>query len=504
MIIRRRLTRRFTTVDNRIFDDERLSAEGMGVLVYLISRPDDWQVRLTQLGNKFRMGRDKIQRVMREIIAAGYAEREWTRDSVTGAFTAVEYVITDEPARVQDAGSNPRPEKAVVDASPQPGLPSPENTVVAYKKDSTKTERDQIERDARASDRKGKQSPSGSIAPASPVDPNDDPAFVGFMTRWPTGATDNRQRAHANWIKLSEADQRRALDGIDPYRVANKANGRKWVCAAATYLADQPWKQFAAERAEGTTAELATVAAFTRTWWFVFHDRLRLSQPVRHMVAQAAEGRGYSVPAASLPTVEAEQGLTQVATDSPQWRSSRDRLAVAGIRLPDIAVPFVWLPGSVPTVAAQAEIKEGDSASSAVRPQPVVSQSHQPPSARPAADVVFVSRDQAPDLFGRCAARYEQERGKKLLALHARGVEQGWYFPAAWIEAIKQTSIGADGLIPLADTSGMDERQLAALHSIRAQVRAPHGSTWRRSLPTHPIWHAALKGEVSDARRLAS
>ncbi len=39
MIIRRRCNRNFTVLPNAVLDDERLSAEAMGVLCYLRSRP---------------------------------------------------------------------------------------------------------------------------------------------------------------------------------------------------------------------------------------------------------------------------------------------------------------------------------------------------------------------------------------------------------------------------------------------------------------------------------
>jgi hypothetical protein len=44
MIIRRKVNRHFTTVPNEPVNDEGLSFEALGLLTYLLSRPDDWQV----------------------------------------------------------------------------------------------------------------------------------------------------------------------------------------------------------------------------------------------------------------------------------------------------------------------------------------------------------------------------------------------------------------------------------------------------------------------------
>jgi hypothetical protein len=48
MIIRRKVNRHFTTVPNEPVNDEGLSFEALGLLTYLLSRPDDWQVCVDQ------------------------------------------------------------------------------------------------------------------------------------------------------------------------------------------------------------------------------------------------------------------------------------------------------------------------------------------------------------------------------------------------------------------------------------------------------------------------
>ena len=63
----------FTIVSNAIMNDDSLSAEAIGVLVYLLSRPDNWVVRIDQLQRRFNLGRDKMQSIMRELSDAGHA-----------------------------------------------------------------------------------------------------------------------------------------------------------------------------------------------------------------------------------------------------------------------------------------------------------------------------------------------------------------------------------------------------------------------------------------------
>ncbi|MBM3641606.1 MAG: hypothetical protein FJX15_09750, partial [Alphaproteobacteria bacterium] len=51
---------RFTIVTNHIMNDRRLSAAALGVLVYLLSLPDDWSIHSGQLQERFDVGREKM------------------------------------------------------------------------------------------------------------------------------------------------------------------------------------------------------------------------------------------------------------------------------------------------------------------------------------------------------------------------------------------------------------------------------------------------------------
>lgn len=105
MIIRRKHKSRFTIVPNAIFEDRRLSVEAKGALGYLLSRPHDWTVRHTQLQETLGVGRKWLDRIMQELIAAGYVkrDREQGRDE-HNRFTTYNYVVADEP----DAADQPR------------------------------------------------------------------------------------------------------------------------------------------------------------------------------------------------------------------------------------------------------------------------------------------------------------------------------------------------------------------------------------------------------------
>ncbi len=138
VIIKRRRNASFTTLGNDPIDDERLSPDALGVLTYLLSKPDDWEVRPSQLRRRFsRVGRDKMQRILGELIDAGYMLRRKARNPLTGAFERDKFLVFDEPQNADEVGLErvePAPEKAAV------GYPAPANPSLAIYKDLPKTE----------------------------------------------------------------------------------------------------------------------------------------------------------------------------------------------------------------------------------------------------------------------------------------------------------------------------------------------------------------------------
>jgi hypothetical protein len=99
-IIRRHHNSHFTVIPNAIFEDSRLSIEAKGALGYLLSRPHDWVVRLAHLGRVLGVGRDKMERIIGELIAAGYVLRGAQRRTQSQQWGAADYVVMDHPVRV--------------------------------------------------------------------------------------------------------------------------------------------------------------------------------------------------------------------------------------------------------------------------------------------------------------------------------------------------------------------------------------------------------------------
>jgi hypothetical protein len=88
---------KYTIISNDVINNPELSPASLGVLVYLLSKPDDWQVRDEELQARFNIGREKLKRVVRELKAAGYLARRQFRGNDGKFFT--ETLVYEVPSR---------------------------------------------------------------------------------------------------------------------------------------------------------------------------------------------------------------------------------------------------------------------------------------------------------------------------------------------------------------------------------------------------------------------
>jgi hypothetical protein len=101
-IIRVHKENNFAIVPNALLQDERLSAAATGCIAYLLSKPNDWQLRRVDIERRFDCGKEKAQKMLRELEDAGYLVRETTRDE-QGRFKYVS-VIYEKPQQITRDG----------------------------------------------------------------------------------------------------------------------------------------------------------------------------------------------------------------------------------------------------------------------------------------------------------------------------------------------------------------------------------------------------------------
>lgn len=115
--------------------DARLSLEARGLLVMMASLPDNWSYSETGLASKAGCGRQKVNRILRELIDAGYLLRE-QRHGEHGKFSSCTYVLQEE-APAGKAKKAPLHEKPST-AQPSTVKPSTGNQALNNKEEKNK------------------------------------------------------------------------------------------------------------------------------------------------------------------------------------------------------------------------------------------------------------------------------------------------------------------------------------------------------------------------------
>jgi len=292
MIIKRRVTRQFVQLDNALVRDRQLALDEHGMLHYLLSLPDDWEVSRAQCARFWGIGRDKAARIFRALRKAGWAqvERLQTED---GTFVGVRWVICDDPgprasdddlaaeeaaeetaapesqgpAAEQDAAPESQGPAAEQDAAPESqdpaaeeatGRPSYALPVVRVTRDTEKAyhgQRKSLEENLE--DTKTPPHPPGpptADRPAArPIDDRisdgaDDggeppPRFGELLRLWPSDHVMSSFGCERLYAKLSDRERLIAVRGVKPY-LDDCASKDRRICDLKTYLDERRGQRF--------------------------------------------------------------------------------------------------------------------------------------------------------------------------------------------------------------------------------------------------------------------
>jgi hypothetical protein len=133
----------FYTLDKSISEDPRLSWAARGLLIFLLGKPDHWEVSVVHLINQTkdavgkRSSRDAVRVILKELEAVGYLVADQARNA-TGKFAGLAYTVNEIPVPPQT--DNPLPVEPETDF-PSPGKPSPENPPLVSTESLASTER---------------------------------------------------------------------------------------------------------------------------------------------------------------------------------------------------------------------------------------------------------------------------------------------------------------------------------------------------------------------------
>lgn len=119
----------FTQIPNDWVRDERLSLEARGLLAQIMSHRPGWNLSIKSLAARNSIGRDKVKRILDELLTHGYLERseKQTHDE-RGHLSGFDYTTRDPQGVTQE------PYKAEPAKADRP----PKNTIPKEKQDSKK------------------------------------------------------------------------------------------------------------------------------------------------------------------------------------------------------------------------------------------------------------------------------------------------------------------------------------------------------------------------------
>ena len=88
----------YTQISNSIINDKRLSFKAKGILIYVLSKPKDWSIRVSDLINKSPSEKGtSIRSGIEELLLSGYAELCNDYDKVTNRLTGRYYIFYHKP-----------------------------------------------------------------------------------------------------------------------------------------------------------------------------------------------------------------------------------------------------------------------------------------------------------------------------------------------------------------------------------------------------------------------
>lgn len=260
MIIRRRHTANYTTIGNVLFEDQRLAADEVGILAFLLSRPHDWEVRRPALMRRWGIGITAMKRIVNNWMRTGWCHAEKTR-LPNGQFFIV-YEIRDQPGKelsddeirealslVSSEGSDDLSQGAEdgenhphVSGEPPPCDPLVATHTVAGEGVAYK-DRQNNELPKDDSDQKNER----EYARAREKHATN---LQEFKRRYPTAVSDDQVRIGNAWFALAFDEGDAALTGIPAFLERLKRDKRDKIPAGFTYLEQKRWTLLEQPKAE--------------------------------------------------------------------------------------------------------------------------------------------------------------------------------------------------------------------------------------------------------------
>lgn len=87
---------KYTQIDNNLIQNRNLSLKAKGLLIYMLSLPDDWDYSISGLSTGCKEGKSSIRSAIDELMKQRYITRSLVRGA-DGLLGGYEYVVYEEP-----------------------------------------------------------------------------------------------------------------------------------------------------------------------------------------------------------------------------------------------------------------------------------------------------------------------------------------------------------------------------------------------------------------------
>jgi hypothetical protein len=350
MIVRRRRTRNFTILENEVVEDQRLALDEIGLLTWLRSRPDDWEVSRLAIGKRFGIGKEKVGRIFRSLIECGWMVRE-----ITLPGEPARYVVNDEPGtevemtpdQLAEIGDRDAPKGVVTNVS-QAGYPPTGDSTAGdpppEKPPSlTRTESKQEQETSPTPPKQGGLESEDSNSKESEEALR---RFDEFKRSYPDGIVDLAP-ARAEFMALSDADQVACIAGVAGY--ADRCRRRREKSKAGhLYIRKRVWENLAAPASESAPTLHPPRSPAGRAIT-ILHRIAKAPRPleIRGMISYRHAITPRLLALADAPP-EAEWIDTEVGSNpNGAWRAALDSMLGGTVRpkLLAIRAPWIFPPG---------------------------------------------------------------------------------------------------------------------------------------------------------------
>jgi len=222
-IIRAPREERFTVLNRTIIADERISYRALGLLVFLLDKPDNWRVEATALAaGEGREGREAVQTALKELQTVGYLMRQRRQDEAGHWIT--ESFVYESPGRTDNGIPGV--------GQPTTGKPDVGSPVDGFPVADTNTVNDDGER---------------TLKTTTPPSPRKrgmvDEDFERWWELYPKKQAGKGQ-AREKWRKMTAAERRDAHAGIARHNGwwAERATDAQFIPAASVWLNQRRWE----------------------------------------------------------------------------------------------------------------------------------------------------------------------------------------------------------------------------------------------------------------------